>query len=156
MCRPIRFGGSLRRNRRVVQITEVKKHWTEDPEREGGLIDLMLYDARKDELEVLEKSFKDSELLQKIQRISGLSTEQMWQDIKMRGNAKKFLVDLKRKHKVPDLLEAENYTVANNKLMLMKEKQLRQEGSVDYTEILGKWKYWAKNNLLKDLISKKK
>ena len=27
VARPIRFAGSLKRNRRVVQITEVKKHW---------------------------------------------------------------------------------------------------------------------------------
>src|SRR3989344_1188316 len=42
VARPIRFGGSMKRNRRVVQVTEVKKHWVNDPEQEAGLLDLML------------------------------------------------------------------------------------------------------------------
>ena len=154
VARPIRFGGSLKRHRRVVQITEVKKHWTHDPEAEGGLLDLMLYDAKKDKLELIEDNLKDSELFDKIRRTSGLSIEQMWQDIRMRGNSKEFMVELKNKHKIPELLEAENASLANNKLMLLKEEQFQEHGSVDYTEALGKWKYWVRNYLIKELMKK--
>ena len=80
VARPIRFEGSLKRNRRVVQITEVKKHWTQDPEEEGGLLDLMLYDAKKDALELMEDNLKESELFDKISRTSGLSMKQIWED----------------------------------------------------------------------------
>jgi len=148
VARPIRFKGSLKKHRRVVQITEVKKHWTTDPEEEGGLLDLMLYDARKDTLELLEDNLKESELFEKIVRISGLTIKQIWEDIRMRGNAKAFMVELKREHNVPDLLEAENSSAANNKLILFKEDQLEEFGKIDYEEVLGKWKYWIRNNLL--------
>ncbi len=148
VARPIRFSGSLKRNRRVVQITEVKKHWIDDPEREGGLLDLMLYDARKDTLELMEDNLKESELFDKISRTSGLTMKEIWEDIRMRGNAKSFLVELKREHKLPVLLESENSSAANNKLILFKEAQLTEKGKTDYQEVLGKWKHWVKNDFL--------
>src|SRR3989338_6541601 len=66
VARPIRFKGSLERHRRIVQITEVKKHWTDDPEREGGLLDLMTYEAKRDSLDLLEDNLKESNLFSKI------------------------------------------------------------------------------------------
>ncbi|MFH1240227.1 MAG: type II/IV secretion system ATPase subunit [Candidatus Diapherotrites archaeon] len=156
VARPIRFAGSLTRNRRVVQMTEVKKHWVENPDAEGGLLDLMLYDAKKDKLELLEDNLKESELFEKIGRVSGLSMEQMWADIKMRAKAKAFLVSLKEKHALPVILEAENTSLANSKLLIIKEEQINEFGSVNYEEALGKWKYWVTNNLLKNLIVNKK
>ncbi len=152
VARPIRFAGSLKRNRRVVQITEVKKHWSEDPEREGALLDLMLYDARKDSLELMEDSLKESELFEKISRTSGLTMKQIWADIRMRAESKAFLVEIKNQYKIPKLLEAENTTVCKNKLILLKEKQLKSNGKVDYDDVLGKWKYWVKNTFLKRFV----
>ncbi|HIH33304.1 MAG TPA: type II/IV secretion system ATPase subunit [Candidatus Diapherotrites archaeon] len=88
VARPIRFSGSLERVRRMVQITEVKKHWITDPEREGGLLDLMLYDAKKDTLELLEDNLKESDLFSKISKLSGLTMQEMWRSIKMNASAK--------------------------------------------------------------------
>ncbi len=152
VARPIRFAGSLKRNRRVVQITEVKKHWSEDPEREGALLDLMLYDARKDNLELMEDNLKESELFEKISKTSGLTMKQIWADIRMRAESKAFLVKIKNQYKIPKLLEAENTTVCKNKLILLKEKQLKGNGKVDYDDVLGKWKYWVKNTFLKRFV----
>jgi len=154
VARPIRFAGSLKRHRRVVQITEVKKHWNDDPEREGGLLDLMLYDARRDSLELLEDNLKDSELFEKINRASGLTMKEMWAEISMRADGFAFLVDLSRQSKLPVLLEAENCSVAKNKMVLLKEEQIREGGKIDYEDILGKWKYWAKNTFLPRLAGK--
>jgi len=155
VARPIRFKGSLERVRRIVQITEVKKHWTEDPEREGALLDLMIYDARKDKLELLEDNLKESEVFPKISKTSGLNMGEMWESIRLNASAKQFLVDLKNKNKIPELLEAENSFIANNKLLLLKEQALEEEGKIDYTQVLGEWKNWAQNNFLKRLRAKK-
>lgn len=154
VARPIRFAGSLSRNRRVVQMTEVKKHWSEDPEREGALLDLMLYDARKDSLELMEDNLKESELFEKISRTSGLTMKQMWQDIRIRAEAKAYLVELKNKHNLPKLLEADNTTVCRNKLILLKEQQIRESGKIDYDDVLGRWKNWAGTVFLKRLQKK--
>ena len=53
-----------------MQITEVKKHWNTDPDAEGGLIDLMTYDAGKDALILNEDALKDSDLFTKISTLS--------------------------------------------------------------------------------------
>ncbi|MBN1941045.1 MAG: type II/IV secretion system ATPase subunit [Candidatus Diapherotrites archaeon] len=155
VARPIRFAGSLKKTRRVVQLTEVKKHWVDDPEREGGLLDLMLYDAKKDNLELMEDNLKESELFAKISRSTGLTMKQMWEDIKMRGSAQSFLVELRRKHNIPKILEAENTIICNNKLILLKEQDIRENGKIDYNQVLGKWKYWMQNNFLQDFVKAK-
>jgi len=85
VARPIRFGGSLKRHRRVIQITEIKKHWLHDPEAEGGLLDLMYYEAKKDNLELLEDNLKESAIFQKISRLTGLTYQGVWDNIKVLG-----------------------------------------------------------------------
>ncbi len=156
VARPIRFAGSLKRNRRVVQVTEVKKHWLTDPQQEAGLLDLMLYDARKDSIELLEDNLKESDLFERISRTSGLTIKEIWQDIRMRGSSKDYLVEQSRKFELPELLEAENTVLGNNKLLLLKEAQIEENGSIDYDDALGRWKNWVNESLLKKLLSKKK
>ncbi|MBU1120639.1 type II/IV secretion system ATPase subunit, partial [Candidatus Micrarchaeota archaeon] len=156
VARPIRFGGSIERHRRVYQITEVKKDWITDPQQEGGLLDLMLFDARKDKIELLEDNLKDSQLFNKIQKTTGLSMDKIWQNIKLNANSKAFLVELKNKHDFPDLLEAENSVAANNKLHILKEEQIELHGSIDYNALLGEWKHWVKDEFLKRLLARRK
>lgn len=156
VARPIRFAGSLKRHRRIVQVTEVKKHWIKDPDREGGLLDLMLYDAKKDLLELVEDNLKESDLFSRIGSMSGMTMEQMWDSIKANASAKAFLVDLKKEFDLPQILEAENTVLAHNKFQLIKEKQIQEQGSVDYTAVLGEWKNWVRNYLAKRLLQIKK
>jgi type IV secretory pathway ATPase VirB11/archaellum biosynthesis ATPase len=156
VARPIRFSGSLKSNRRCTQITEVKKHWTKDPEKEGGLLDLMLYDARSDSLELLEDNLKESELFEKIRRISGLSLKQIWNEIRMIANAKLHLVELKNRHDIPELLEAEYTSQAHTKLSLMKDIQIQEDGKPDYDSLLENWKEWIEKNLVKSVLEKRK
>ena len=142
VSRPIRFEGSLKRVRRLAQITEVKKHWVDDPEKEGGLLDLMLYAAKKDKLELLEDNLKDSELFQKIQKVYGMNMDQIWQNISMISESKQYLVDVKKKIGIKDLLEAENTILTTNKLRLLKEASIEEHGKANYSEILENWKSW--------------
>ncbi|MBI5553617.1 MAG: Flp pilus assembly complex ATPase component TadA [Candidatus Diapherotrites archaeon] len=96
VARPIRFSGSLQRVRRLVQVTEVKKNWVTDPSREGGLLDLMLYDAGKDSLDLVEDNLKESDLFSKVSRLTGLSLEQIWSNIRLNAASKEHLVSLRR------------------------------------------------------------
>ncbi len=149
VARPIRFKGSLDRYRRVVQVTEVKKHWSNDPSEEGGLLDLMSYDAKKDDLYLIEDNLKESDLFSRMSDVSGLTIDRIWKSIKLNAESKGFMVSLKNEFKMPELLEAENTVMANNKLMLMKEEQLEEFGAVDYDEVMGQWKNWMRNTMLK-------
>jgi hypothetical protein len=155
VARPIRFKGSSQRVRRVVEITEIKKHWNDDPEREGGLLSLMSYDAAKDSLELMEDNLKESELLQKVQKTSGMTVNEIWEDVRLRGNAKLFLVEQKNKLKLPSLLEAECTSLCSNKLLLMKEIMIEEEGKANYEQLLGQWKNWVNTVAIPRFSSRK-
>src|SRR3989344_6049399 len=51
ICNPIRSADGMKKVRRVLSITEVRKEWEEDPVAERGFVDLMRYNAKKDILE---------------------------------------------------------------------------------------------------------
>lgn len=155
VARPIRFSGSLKSHRRMTQITEIKKHWNKDPEREGGLLDLMLYDARQDSLELIEDNLKESEMFERIRRLSGLTLNQIWEDIRTLANAKLFMVELKNQYNVPEILEGEYTAAARAKLALIKDIQIQEHGSPDYAVLLSEWKEWVKKNTLQSVIKKR-
>lgn len=155
VARPIRFKGSLKRVRRITEITEIKKHWNEDPSREGGILDLMKYDAAKDSLELLEDNLKESDLFQKIQKTSGLTINDIWSEIRLRGNTKLFLVEQKNSNDLKVLLEADHTSHANNKLMLMREEMIEENGKIDYDQLLGQWKNWVTTVLIPKVKSSK-
>jgi len=149
---PIRFQGSLKRSRRLVEITEVKKEWNEDPLREGGFLQWATFDANKDDMEFFRDKMKDSPWINKVCRIRGLSFDEVWNEIDARGKAKQVLVDLKNKYNTPDLLEAQNTVKAHVKYMLLEEKQREDEGGVDYDRLLSDYEEWVIRNLLKPLM----
>lgn len=142
ITKPIRFKGSLKKHRRVVQITEVKKHWNKDPDAEGGLLDLMSYDAGKDSLLLNEDALKDSELFSKICALSGMDIEEVWDNIKMLANEKEVVVETAQKTNIYELLEAEHTVEAHNKLILMKEDYLDNNEKIDYIDLFNSWKKW--------------
>ena len=152
---PIRFKGALQRNRRLIQVTEVGKHWKEDPEEEKGFLDLMTFDAIKDRLGINTKAIEGgSEMMQKIQRMRGIAMDDIWDEIQFRADEKQYLVDVKNKLGLPDLLEAENAVPAHNKLLLIAERQRAEVGAVEHKEALDTWKTWL-NEFAKDLLKEK-
>ena len=57
----------LRRFRRVIEVTEVRKKWKEDPLDEGGFIPLMQYSAKEDSLKPTDTLLEgESEVLMEI------------------------------------------------------------------------------------------
>ncbi|MGC8851250.1 MAG: ATPase, T2SS/T4P/T4SS family [Candidatus Micrarchaeia archaeon] len=153
---PIRFKGSLKRERRVIEVTEVGKEWSEEPQKEGGFLNWMRFDANKDELELLKDNLAQSEWIKRVQRNRGLSFEEIWAEMVGRGAYKQYLVDQKRKYDIPRLLEAENTVRAHNKYLLMQEKQREEIGKVDHAALLKDWSAWVDNELVRPLVALKK
>ena len=152
---PIRFKGSLKRQRRLVEITEVKKEWSADPLREGGFLTWELFNANTDSLELYSESVKGSEWIARVSRNRGLSYEDVWNEISARAASKQFLVDLKNKNDLPQILEA-SYTIrAHSKYLLLEEKQREEHGSVDYKSFLKEWEDWVVKNLLREASTSK-
>ena len=142
VAKPIRFKGSLKNHRRVVQITEVRKHWNDDPDAEGGLLNLMEYDASKDTLVLNEDALKDSEMFTKISKLSGMKIEEIWDNINLRAKEKQFQVDFANENNVVEILEAEHTVFTHNKLLIMKEEYLEYNNKLDYNDLYEKWKKW--------------
>jgi type IV secretory pathway ATPase VirB11/archaellum biosynthesis ATPase len=47
VANPVKSPDGLHSMKRVVQLTEVRKHWTEDPMKEKGFVDLLRYNVEK-------------------------------------------------------------------------------------------------------------
>ncbi len=152
---PIRFGGSLKRVRRTISITEVLKHWKAEPLEEGGFLDIMRYSADRDRLELLEDNVRNSELLMKIGRLRGMSPEMIWEEIRARGEEKALVARLSREYKVRELMEAEHYSIIHNKFLLLKEQQLEEHGEVDYPSLLKDLENWIKNTLVREILARR-
>ena len=116
----------------------------------------MHYTAKKDKLELLEDNLKESDIFSKISDLTGLSIGKIWSNIKMIGSSKEFLVSMKKEFKVPELLEAENSVIAHNKLLLLKQDNLEEHGSVEFNEVLGEWKHWIRTEFVKRVLARKK
>ncbi len=154
---PIRFKGSLHKDRRLVEITEVGKLWYEDPGREkDGLIDIMTYDATTDTQTIHKDNiFERSQFFKKIQKRRGMDIDTIWEDIQHRAYSKQFLVDMKRQYNIPDLLEAKYTVRANDKYLLMQEESRQEIGAVDYPKVLEEWKQWVRDSFVKELVSRR-
>jgi len=152
---PIRFKGSLKRQRRLLEVTEVKKHWNHDPAEENGLLQWMAFDANKDDLDFFEDGLKDSEWIKRVEINRGLKYEDIFAEINARADAKWHLVELKRKYELPNLLEADYTVRAHSKYLLMEEKQREEFGSVDHAELLTDWKKWVSETILREAAARK-
>lgn len=155
-CAPVRFKGAIKRKRRIVGITEVGKHWYEDPEKERGLIKIMDFNAKKDEQYIMENNLKRSELFPKLARRRGVSVQELWKDIRARAETKQYLVDMKNRNNIPNLLEARYTIPANDKWLLVLESQREEFGSVSYTSAKKEWQNWVLENQIKELIARRK
>jgi len=153
MCNPIRSADGLHKWRRVTSITEVRKKWEEDPLTEGGFVDLMRYNAKTDILEPTPDLINgDSEILKSI----GANVKEwvgnwdaIWDNVLLRADIKKALVDYAEKTNKPKILEAE-FSLESNDMQHRISDQVQQEvGAMDSKLIKEKWLEWLKDRIKK-------
>ncbi len=148
IANPVRSADGLHKFRRVIQITEVRKNWEEDPMVEGGFVDLMKYNPESDQLETTDDLMNgDSDILKMI--ASGVKEwagnwDAVWDNIMLRANIKERLVEISKELKDPDMLEAEFVIFANDKFHKISEKVQAEKGSLDSKEIFFQWNEWLK------------
>ena len=148
VANPIRSPDGLHRWRRITQITEIRKHWEEDPLREGGFVDLLKYDPKLDELVLSPDLINgDSEILK---AIAGNVKEwvgnwdAVWDNMTLRADLKKALVDTSIKAQDPDMLEASFVVVANDEFHRISDSVRTEVGSLDLKRINFEWNEWLK------------
>ena len=110
VANPIKTPDGLHSWKRLVQLTEVRKHWTKDPLEEKGFVDLLRYNVEKDELEASEDLINgDSEVIKDIaSNVKGWSGnwDAVYDNILIRGKIKQEIVDVSEKIGDEFLLEA--------------------------------------------------
>jgi archaeal flagellar protein FlaI len=137
--------------RRILQVTEVRKHWREDPAREGGFVDLLRYNVETDQLEPTPALLQgDSEVLKAIaSRIKGFAGnwDAVWDALVLRGMMKEELVRVAEKYARPDLLEAPFCTRANQAFRRIATAVAGEHGLPLTEEVFPRWSSWLTASL---------
>ena len=145
---PIKSSDGLHKWKRVLQIAEVRKHWEEDPLREGGFVDLMTYDSKEDILKPSKDLINgDSETLKSIagnvKEWAG-NWDAIWENILLRSKIKETLVNYAEKTKLNEILEA-GFVVNSNDMFHRISDEVREEvGYLDSKMIFDKWDKWVR------------
>ena len=137
-CAPIRLGEGLKRNRRVMAITEVLKYWKDDPHEEKGFLNLMEYDRKKDKL-VMGKDFKKSNILKKIAKKKGMTMAQVTKSINTRAKIKEMLTEASKEDPKLGGVEFTKRAISEFYDILAGQKK------IDYSKTQKKFKKWLDN-----------
>jgi hypothetical protein len=153
VANPIRSPDGMHRWRRVTSITEVRKHWSEDPLTEHGFADLMKYDAATDQLVATDVLINgESEILKSIagnvKEWAG-NWDAVWDNVELRAKMIQTLVDTSNKTHDSDLLEAEFSILANDEFHKIAETVRDEVGQLDSKQIFFRWNDWLKTMVKK-------
>ncbi|MDP4039386.1 MAG: ATPase, T2SS/T4P/T4SS family [Candidatus Pacearchaeota archaeon] len=146
VANPIKTPDGMHSMKRVVQLTEVRKHWLKDPEEEKGFVDLMKYNVNKDELEPTEDLINgDSEIIKSIAgSVKGWAGDwdAVYDNIILRGKIKQEVVDVARKLNMPQLMEAKFNSLSNDMFHRISDDITREIGLPVSERVFPAWKEW--------------
>ena len=152
-CNPVKSASGLKKVKRVLGISEVRKQWEDDPLKEGAFVDLMKYNSQTDELEITDDLINgNSEILK---RMAGNTREfagnwdAVWNNIQLRADCKQAVVDIHGQVKDDSLLEAPFIIKSNDMFHLLTDKIKEEVGAMDSDRILFEFKEWLKNEVKK-------
>ncbi|MFH1474122.1 MAG: type II/IV secretion system ATPase subunit [Candidatus Aenigmatarchaeota archaeon] len=148
ICNKLRTSDGLRTFRRVVEVTEVRKHWKKDPVDEGGFVNLLEYDSTEDTLKPTDTLLNgESYVLNQISnRVPGWAGrwDQVWDNINLRSKILETIVRIANSKNKPDLLEAETTIKANQMFHKIAGSSREDLGFIDSNRIFKQWLEWFK------------
>lgn len=149
ICNTLRSPDMIHMYRRVTGLTEVRKHWKDDPMLEGGFVDLLEYSAKDDMLKPTKTLLMgESEILNDIaSRVREWKSnwEAVWDSIQLRTKILQTIVDYSSKN--PNILEAEIVSKSNSQFHIISDVVKREVGGLDSKMIYERWLKWLKGNL---------
>ena len=147
VANPIKTADGLHAQKRLVSLTEVRKHWIKDPLDEGGFVDLVSYNVEKDELEPSDALINgESEIIKNIAgKVKGWAGnwDAVYDNILLRGKVQQELVSLAERLKKPGLLEAEFHTLANGAFHRVSDEVREEVGLPEGDRVFEGWKDWV-------------
>ncbi len=156
VANPVRAAGNLKPKKRIVQFTEIRKHWTKDPLEEGGFVDLLKYNVEKDELEPSEDLINgDSEIIKAIaSSVKGWvgNWDAVYDNILLRGKIKQEIVNVAEKSKMPLILEAKFNSLSNNMFHEFSQQVQEDVGLPVSEKVFPLWQAWLKKQVRRKKI----
>ena len=153
VCNPIKSADGMHSWRRIVRISEVRKHWKEDPMLEKGFVDLMKYNVEKDELEPTDDLINgDSEIIKEIaSNIKGWAGnwDAVYDNILLRAKMKKEMVDIAEQTGDFDLLESKFNTLANHMFHSFSDEVIQEKGLPLSEDVFPLFKHWLDKEVKK-------
>jgi hypothetical protein len=127
-----------KKTRYVRSITEVRKNWDRDPQKEGCLVDLVRFnDATDSEVHRLE----ESDVLMEIAGRKRMSRGECEDNIHLRERMVKRVVELARVGR-RDLLELPAVLDSKRTYLRLINEQQRDDGRIDYKKLFREWSSW--------------
>lgn len=144
VANPVKTPDGLHSIKRVVQVSEVRKHWLKDPLDEKGFVDLLKYNVETDELEPTEELINgNSEVIKDIaSQVKGWAGDwdAVYDNILLRGKVKQEIVNISDKLKRPELLEASFCNLANSIFHEVSDEVTKDKGLPKSEIVFGEWK----------------
>ena len=151
IANPIKSPDGLHSWKRILQVTEVRKHWNKDPLEEKGFVDLLKYNVEKEELETTDDLINgDSEVIKDIaSNIKGWSGnwDAVYDNILLRAKIKKEIVDVSEKINEPSLLEAEFNSLSNDKFHKISDAVRKEVGLPLSERVFSEWQKWLNQKI---------
>src|SRR3989338_7899016 len=147
----------LKKYKRVLRITEVRKEWDDDPLKEGAFVDLMVYNPKTDQLEITDDLINgNSDILKRmagrVKEFAG-DWDAVWDNINLRSNYKQAIVDSCLEAGMKNLLEADFIVEANDQFHIIADKIKTREGKLNSQRILFEFKEWLQKEIRKRKIN---
>ncbi len=136
--------------RRIVEMTEVRKHWKVDPMDEGGFVNLLEYSAKEDALKpsktlLMGESQVLNDIAARVRDWKG-NWDSVWNNITLRAKILQTLLDYSKKTNNTNLLEAENVIKSNSRFHIIGNEVKEEVGTLDNSLIYERWLNWLKKN----------
>lgn len=156
VANPIRSPDGLHSSKRLLQVTEVRKHWKKDPQEENGFSDLLKYNVEKDELEPSDNLINgDSEVIKAVaENVRGWAGnwDAVYDNILLRAKIKEELVNTAERVGNEKLLEAE-FNVLSNQVFHKISDDVRQEIGLPLSNrVFPAWQKWLNEEIKKKKI----
>lgn len=146
VANPVKTADGMHSVKRVMSVTEVRKHWDKDPAREGGFVDLLRYNVATDQLEPTQELMNgDSEILKSIAgNVKGWAGnwDAVYDNINLRAAIKEEIVKAAEALGREDILEAEFVVKSNTAFHRISDEMSELHGLPLSEHVFPEWKKW--------------
>lgn len=151
VANPIKTADGLHSWKRLVQLSEVRKHWKNDPLDEKGFVDLLKYNVEKDELEASQDLINgDSEIIKDIaSNVKGWAGnwDAVYDNILLRAKIKKETVEIAKSVGNNRILEAGFTVLSNDAFHKISDSVSREIGLPLSERVFPEWQAWLNKQI---------